>query len=170
MDRFIITKPFTGQKWRPLYNGNLAANKPERTREMSTKTLADVVEALMYVFSEFILPLLNQIYHPETRLGSTYSLDMFHGSLYPLGQARLTLKSNSEAPHILMATTSLFPKMPILCWPRTLGFGDYKRQPLVWRFSCQKYHGPQLCVQARYCTMYTSFRVRYPLVLLKPKR
>ena len=54
MDRFIITKPFTGQKWRPLYNGNLAANKPGPTREMSTKTLADVVEALMYVFSESI--------------------------------------------------------------------------------------------------------------------
>lgn len=47
MDRFIITKPFTGQKWRPLYNGSLAANQPERTREMSTKTLADVIEALI---------------------------------------------------------------------------------------------------------------------------
>lgn len=47
MDKFIITKPFTGQKWRPLYNGNLAANQPERTREMSTKTLADVIEALI---------------------------------------------------------------------------------------------------------------------------
>ena len=47
LDRFIITKPFTGQKWRPLYNGKLAANQPERTREMSTKTLADVVEALI---------------------------------------------------------------------------------------------------------------------------
>lgn len=69
-----------------------------------------------------------------------------------------------------MASTSLSPKMTILCWPRTLGLGDYKRQPLVWRFSCQKYHGPQLCGRARYYMMYTSFRVRYPLVLSKPKR
>lgn len=47
LDRFIITKPFTGQKWRPVYNGGLAANQPEQTREMSTKILADVVEALI---------------------------------------------------------------------------------------------------------------------------
>lgn len=47
LDHFIITKPFTGQKWRPPYNGGLAANQSERTREMSTKTLADVVEALI---------------------------------------------------------------------------------------------------------------------------
>ena len=47
LDRFIITRPFTGQKWRPMYNGRLAANQPERTREMSTKILADVVEALI---------------------------------------------------------------------------------------------------------------------------
>lgn len=46
LDRFIITKPFTGQKWRPLYCG-LAAYQPEQSREMSTKTLADVVEALI---------------------------------------------------------------------------------------------------------------------------
>ncbi len=47
LDRFIITKPFTGQKWRPLYNGRVAVNQPKRTREMSTKILADVVEALI---------------------------------------------------------------------------------------------------------------------------
>ena len=47
LERFIITKPFTGHKWRPVYNGRLAANQPEQTREMSTKILADVVEALI---------------------------------------------------------------------------------------------------------------------------
>ena len=47
LDRFIITKPFTGEKWRPLYNSRLAANKPNGTREVSTKILADVVEALI---------------------------------------------------------------------------------------------------------------------------
>ena len=47
LDRFIITKPFTGQKWRPLYHGRLVANQPEQSREMSTKILADVVEALI---------------------------------------------------------------------------------------------------------------------------
>ena len=47
LDRFIITKPFTGQKWRPLYHGGLAGSQPELSREMSTKILADVVEALI---------------------------------------------------------------------------------------------------------------------------
>lgn len=48
LDRFIITKPFTGQKWRPLYNGNiLGAGQPEQSREMSTKILADILEALI---------------------------------------------------------------------------------------------------------------------------
>ena len=56
LDRFIITKPFTGQKWRPLYQGRLVANQPEQSREMSTKILADVVEALyvMYSFKKFL--------------------------------------------------------------------------------------------------------------------
>ena len=47
LDRFIITKPFTGQKWRPLYQGGLVGSQPELNREMSTKVLADVVEALI---------------------------------------------------------------------------------------------------------------------------
>lgn len=47
LDRFIITKPFTGQKWRPLYHGRLAANQPKQSREISSKTLADVLEALI---------------------------------------------------------------------------------------------------------------------------
>ena len=47
LDRFIITKPFTGQKWRPLYHGRLATSQPEQSREISSKTLADVVEALI---------------------------------------------------------------------------------------------------------------------------
>ncbi|KAG6039717.1 hypothetical protein E4U41_002156 [Claviceps citrina] len=47
--RFILTKSFTGQKWRPMYLANydpgLAAAEPPR--KMSTKTLADVMEALI---------------------------------------------------------------------------------------------------------------------------
>jgi dsRNA-specific ribonuclease len=45
--KYILTKPFTGQKWRPLYL--IDALKPRETnpRRLSTKTLADVVEALI---------------------------------------------------------------------------------------------------------------------------
>ncbi|KAK2591741.1 Dicer-like protein 2 [Conoideocrella luteorostrata] len=49
LPRFILTKSFTGQKWRPLYLAKYEADayKVERGRAMSTKTLADVVEALI---------------------------------------------------------------------------------------------------------------------------
>ncbi len=47
LDRYILAKPFTGHKWRPLYNSDLVQNQVKATREMSTKTLADVVEAII---------------------------------------------------------------------------------------------------------------------------
>ncbi|KAL9131198.1 MAG: hypothetical protein Q9217_000800 [Psora testacea] len=47
LPEFIITRPFTGRKWRPPYNDQMISEQPVRTREMSTKTLADVVEALI---------------------------------------------------------------------------------------------------------------------------
>ncbi|KAK2819432.1 hypothetical protein FQN49_007854 [Arthroderma sp. PD_2] len=50
LDRFILTTPFTGAKWRPLYNSNYmdnAVNGDRPTRQISTKTLADVIEALI---------------------------------------------------------------------------------------------------------------------------
>ncbi|KAI0016621.1 hypothetical protein F4780DRAFT_669124 [Xylariomycetidae sp. FL0641] len=49
LDRFIITKGFTGLKWRPLYTNKLLEqgdNAPGK-RLLSTKTLADVVESLI---------------------------------------------------------------------------------------------------------------------------
>ncbi|KAK4507050.1 hypothetical protein PRZ48_000784 [Zasmidium cellare] len=46
LDKYILTKPFTGTKWRPPYISELLAQETE-TRSMSTKTLADVVEALI---------------------------------------------------------------------------------------------------------------------------
>ncbi len=51
LDAFIITQPFTGRKWCPLYVSDLlnADEAPPPKREMSTKVLADVVEALIGV-------------------------------------------------------------------------------------------------------------------------
>ncbi|PHH72274.1 hypothetical protein CDD80_4654 [Ophiocordyceps camponoti-rufipedis] len=48
--KFILTKSFTGKKWRPLYLDQLKDGHRQQTggvRIMSTKTLADVVEALI---------------------------------------------------------------------------------------------------------------------------
>ncbi|KAL1954867.1 hypothetical protein VTO42DRAFT_509 [Malbranchea cinnamomea] len=47
LDKFILQKAFTGLKWRPLYNSDHSTSPVgEKTREISTKILADVVEAL----------------------------------------------------------------------------------------------------------------------------
>ncbi|KAL8874525.1 MAG: hypothetical protein Q9174_000163 [Haloplaca sp. 1 TL-2023] len=47
LDRFIQTRTFTGSKWRPLYVSELLECPAGEPRELSTKTLADVVEALI---------------------------------------------------------------------------------------------------------------------------
>ncbi|PPJ60352.1 hypothetical protein CBER1_10883 [Cercospora berteroae] len=44
LDQYILATPFTGSKWRPPYASDMQA---PGTRTMSTKTLADVVEALI---------------------------------------------------------------------------------------------------------------------------
>lgn len=47
LGKFIRTTQFTGLKWRPLYTSKLIADRAKDARDMSTKTLADVVEALI---------------------------------------------------------------------------------------------------------------------------
>ena len=44
---FILTKAFSGKKWRPLYISTVLAEPIGGSREISTKTLADVVEGLI---------------------------------------------------------------------------------------------------------------------------
>ncbi|KAM0719702.1 hypothetical protein Q7P37_003834 [Cladosporium fusiforme] len=47
LDRFILTKPFTGSKWQSPCLDRPPGMANERKREMSSKVLADVVEALI---------------------------------------------------------------------------------------------------------------------------
>ncbi|KAI4095920.1 MAG: hypothetical protein Q9206_000152 [Seirophora lacunosa] len=47
LDKFILTKSFTGSKWRPLYVAEQLEEPTGQPRLLSTKTLADVVEALI---------------------------------------------------------------------------------------------------------------------------
>ncbi|MCJ1280825.1 Dicer-like protein 2 [Xylographa opegraphella] len=47
LEQYIITNAFTGSKWKPLYNEDLLQAQPIKMRELSTKILADVVEALL---------------------------------------------------------------------------------------------------------------------------
>lgn len=44
---FILTKSFTGNKGRPIYIADLLQGQSIKPREMSSKTLADVIEALI---------------------------------------------------------------------------------------------------------------------------
>ena len=47
LDQFIITEWFTGAKWKPPYKANFTSPPSKGRREISTKILADVVEALI---------------------------------------------------------------------------------------------------------------------------
>ncbi|KAL3422431.1 dicer-like protein 2 [Phlyctema vagabunda] len=47
LDAFIMTKQFSGHRWRPLYVDEILQMMPAPNREMSSKVLADVVEALV---------------------------------------------------------------------------------------------------------------------------
>lgn len=49
LDKFIVTKPFTGHKWRPGYIEDLLLESTDTKtkRNLSSKVLADVVEALV---------------------------------------------------------------------------------------------------------------------------
>ncbi|KAL8953898.1 MAG: hypothetical protein Q9222_000272 [Ikaeria aurantiellina] len=47
LDSFILTEPFTGTKWRPIYVSESLKSPAGESRQISTKTLADVVEALV---------------------------------------------------------------------------------------------------------------------------
>lgn len=47
LDEFILTKVFTGSKWRPMYVETLLEDRGGGTREIPSKTVADVVESLI---------------------------------------------------------------------------------------------------------------------------
>ncbi|EPE27300.1 P-loop containing nucleoside triphosphate hydrolase [Glarea lozoyensis ATCC 20868] len=47
LDKYIITKRFTGAKWRPLYASTFLIPEPQKKRTLSSKVLADVIESLI---------------------------------------------------------------------------------------------------------------------------
>ena len=47
LDQYVLTKSFTGKKWKLLSNTRLGNSETVYPRKMSTKTLADVAEALV---------------------------------------------------------------------------------------------------------------------------
>jgi dsRNA-specific ribonuclease len=47
LDPYIVTSPFTARKWKPKYASDYAQPRGTEKRTLSTKILADVVEALV---------------------------------------------------------------------------------------------------------------------------
>jgi dsRNA-specific ribonuclease len=47
LDQFILTKIFTGSKWRPMYVETALEDRGGGTRKIPSKTVADVVESLI---------------------------------------------------------------------------------------------------------------------------
>ncbi|EMC95345.1 hypothetical protein BAUCODRAFT_46072, partial [Baudoinia panamericana UAMH 10762] len=47
LNRWILTKSFTGTKWRPIYASEVLRTDFSQPKQISSKTLADVVEALI---------------------------------------------------------------------------------------------------------------------------
>lgn len=47
LDQYVLVDPFTALKWRPMYNSNYVETQKTSERSISTKVLADVVEAII---------------------------------------------------------------------------------------------------------------------------
>jgi dsRNA-specific ribonuclease len=95
LDKFILTKVFTGSKWRPLYVDGLLEDPEDRTREMASKTIADVVESLIgagWKMGGFptSLPIV-KVFLPELDLPS---LEVGRTQLYNLAPADIPLPEN----------------------------------------------------------------------------
>ena len=94
LDKFILTESFTGAKWRPMYISELLKQEPPKPREMSTKILADVIEALIgasFLEGGYETALVcTQIFLPHIPWeNARKSHEIFHGlySSYPSQEA-----------------------------------------------------------------------------------
>lgn len=96
LDQYILTKSFTGKKWRPLNNARLRARSVKAKRTISTKTLADVVNALLGAafldggFAKALYCL--RIFLPETSWLSLPELNTMPQNVYNLPQ--ISIPSN----------------------------------------------------------------------------
>jgi dsRNA-specific ribonuclease len=95
LDKYVLTKAFTGSKWRPPYLSEMLASEPKQ-RQMSTKTLADVVEALIgasFVDGGLAKALLcvKTLLPTETWLLPQHCFDTLIGEIRPTEMINLTL-------------------------------------------------------------------------------
>jgi len=95
VEKFILTKSFTGSKWRPIYIENQLRDQEETVREISTKTVADVLESLIgagWKIGNYSTSLLiAKAFLPELDLPS---LEVGRSRLFEIAAADMTLAAD----------------------------------------------------------------------------
>ena len=105
LDKYIITKQFTVNKWRPPYNDDLLKVDEAGFRELSTKTLADVIEAIIGVaFVEGGIPnalFVLRVFLPEVEW---QPLDQLNTTLVTLAVSAARSVHASSSPIVRLET------------------------------------------------------------------
>jgi dsRNA-specific ribonuclease len=95
LGKFILTKVFTGYKWRPLYIDTVLEHREEETRNMPSKTIADVVESLIgagWKMGRYPISLsIVKVFLPEVDLPS---LEVGRARLFDVGPADTPLPAD----------------------------------------------------------------------------
>lgn len=92
LDKFVLLKAFTGRKWRPMCVEKLVEDEEEGIREISSKTMADIVEALIGAGWKMgncqTSLLIAKIFLPELELPS---IEVGRGRLFDLAPTEVSL-------------------------------------------------------------------------------
>ena len=130
LDKYILTKPFTGSKWRPLYINEML-NVDTGSRDMSSKVLADVIEALIgasfldgglekgYECIKVLLPAEGWIPLPECI--ATVTAESVHGRHVDLGLLERLVGHHFKTPELLIEA------LTHASFPHTAGGSSYER-------------------------------------------
>jgi dsRNA-specific ribonuclease len=113
LDKFILTKIFTGSKWRPMYVETLLEDREGGTRKISSKTVADVVESLIgagWKMGQHQTSLsIIKVFLPEVDLPS---LEVGRSRLFDLAPANMLLPADLH--HLESLTGYSFKKKSLL--------------------------------------------------------
>jgi dsRNA-specific ribonuclease len=113
LDKFILTKIFTGSKWRPMYVETLLEDRGGGTRKISSKTAADVVESLIgagWKMGQHQTSLsIVKVFLPEVDLPS---LEVGRSRLFDLAPANMLLPADLH--HLESLTGYSFKKKSLL--------------------------------------------------------
>ncbi|KAK5136865.1 hypothetical protein LTR08_001787 [Meristemomyces frigidus] len=137
LDKYILTQTFTGSKWRPTYISDVLTTDLNSTRKMSSKTLADVVEALIgaafvdgglqkaYQCIATLLP--NETWYSEIAISTTLTSDLIPCTHNSLGLLERLIGHHFSRPTLLVEAithASLPSQRTGMSYERLEFFGD----------------------------------------------